>query len=643
MKEEPLTLEELQLFRRRDFIFRCCLGIPFVGFAWRLWNLQVKQGGYYSQLAKGNRIRIKSTGAPRGIIYDRNDLILSKNIPAYSLTLTREDTPNVNEVLKKLSYALKIPLKALQKNIDRKRRRAKFRPIQIYDDLNWRQISLVSAYQEEFPGVSIEITPRRYYPYQKSGAHFLGYMNKINKAQLKKLPEKKIMSARVVGQEGIEAVHNKYLIGSDGGRQVEVDSTGRVIKTMKSIDPIPGADIRLALNQKLQLFVEKVMGNKKGSAIVMNPHTGEVLSMVSQPSFDPNEFSQGMSYQRWQKLMKDPDHVLNNKCIQGIYSPGSTFKMVVAIAALEEGHITPETQILCEGYYRFKRMRVHCWKRSGHGKLNVVEALERSCNIFFYKLGMELGIEKIREYSNKLGLGKLSGIDLLGEKSGVIPSKAWKEKRYKDIWYPGDTLPASIGQGYVSVTPIQLLTYINSIANGGYLVKPRLVNQIINFSVDGESLSDQPEVIDFNQSQEKVRVDISDETLDIIREGMLRNVQAKEGTGRRGRLKDIPVAGKTGTTQVVSFKTRAKLKKEFGVVDEKFFDHAWFVSFAPVVRPKISAVVFIENGESGSNAAALTRKIYDYYFSEIEVLPPALETDGDEGEKINLEKKENEI
>lgn len=617
MKEEPLSNEELQLFRRRDFIFRCCLGIPFVGFAWRLWNLQVKQGDYYSQLAKGNRIRIKSVGAPRGIIYDRNDLILSKNIPAYSLTLTREDTPNISRVLKKLSYALKIPLKTLQRNLDRKRSRAKFRPIQIYDDLTWRQISLVSAYQEEFPGISIEISPRRYYPYQKSGAHFLGYMNKINKAQLKKLPESKIMSARVVGQEGVEAIHNNYLIGADGGRQVEVDSTGRVIKTMKSIDPIPGADIRLALDQKLQLYVEKVMGERKGAAIVMNPHTGEVLSMVSKPSFDPNEFSQGMSYQRWQKLMRDPDHVLNNKCIQGIYSPGSTFKMIVAIAGLEEGLITPETQMLCEGYYRFKRLRVHCWKRSGHGNINVVEALELSCNIFFYKLGMELGIEKIREYANKLGLGDLSGVDLLGEKKGVIPSKAWKEKRYNDIWYPGDTLPASIGQGYVSVTPIQLLTYINSIANGGYHVKPRLVNQIINFSPDGKTLSDTPEIIDFNKSQERKKVDISAETLDIIREGMTRNVQAKKGTGRRGRVHNIEVAGKTGTTQVVSFKTRAKLKKEFGEVAEKYFNHAWFASFAPAKNPDISAVVFIENGESGSNAAALTRKIYEYYFSEI--------------------------
>lgn len=622
MKEEPLNIEELQLFRRRDFLFRCCVGIPFVGFAWRLWNLQIKQGEYYSQLAKGNRIRIKSVGAPRGIIYDRNDRILSKNIPAYSLTLTREDTPDVNAVLRKLSYALKIPLKTLKKNLDSGKSRAKFRPIQIYDDLTWRQISLVNAYLEEFPGVNIEVTPRRYYPYQKSGAHFLGYMNKINKAQLKKLPEKKTMSARVVGQEGIEAIHNKYLIGSDGGRQVEVDSTGRVIKTMKSIDPIPGADIRLALDQKLQLHVEKVMGKRKGAAVVMNPNTGEVLAMVSKPSFDPNEFSQGMSYQRWQHFLNDPDHVLNNKCIQGIYSPGSTFKMIVAAAGLEEGLITPETQLLCEGFYRFKRLRVHCWKRSGHGNLNVIEALERSCNIFFYKLGKDLGIEKIKEYANKFGLGHLSGIDLLGEKSGVIPSKAWKEKRYNDIWYPGDTLPASIGQGYVSVTPIQLLTYINSIANNGYQVTPRMVNQIINFSPDGESLANEPEITDFNATSHKTKIDISPETLAIIREGMSRNVQAKHGTGRRGRLRDIPVAGKTGTTQVVSFKTREKLKKKFGFVEEKYFNHAWFVSFAPSYNPQISAVVFIENGESGSNAAGLTRKIYDYYFKEIAPPPP---------------------
>jgi len=426
------------------------------------------------------------------------------------------------------------------------------------------------------------------------------------------------MSAKVIGQEGVEREYNNTLIGVDGGVQVEVDSGGRIIKTLKSIDPSPGSDIKLNIISKLQGEIESIMGNRKGAAILMNPQNGEVYSMVSQPSFDPNEFSQGLSFERWKYLSTSPDKILHNKCIQGTYSPGSTFKMLVAAAALELGIIDAETEHLCEGHYRFSRKVVHCWKRSGHGNLNVIEALEQSCNIFFYKIAMEIGVDNIYKYAHEMGLGQLTGIDLYNEKKGLIPNKAWKLKKFKEHWYPGETLPVGIGQGYVSTTPIQMLNYVSVIANNGFLLKPRVVNSIINNqSQDKDNLASRIQKTPIK----KTKVDLTQNTLAILREGMRLNVQSSKGTGKHANSEIVSIAGKTGTTQIVSYKTRARIKKEKGVVDSKYFDHAWFTGFAPFENPSIAIALLIENGKAGKNAAILVKKILEYYFTEISPLP----------------------
>jgi len=622
LKEEPLSGEELQLFNRRDIILKMVITIPFFGISWRLWHLQIIQGNYYKELAKGNRIRLKSVPAPRGILYDRNRVILAKNIPAYDLMLVREDTKNIPEVLQKISQSLKISIPRMERALYSKRGVAKFQPIRIKKGLTHYQMAVISAYQEEFPGISIEVSPQRYYPLLTTGAHLFGYLTKINKKQLKALPLNKAKSGQRVGQEGVERIYNDKLIGIDGGLQIEVDSTGRIIKTLNSIDPIPGHDVLMEIDARSQEKVREIMGDHRGSAIVMDPHTGAVRAMVSLPSFDPNEFSQGISARRWKQLSNDPSHILRNKSIQGIYSPGSTFKMLVGIAALEEGIIDEFTEHECKGFYQFNRLRVHCWKRSGHGFLNIVGALENSCNVFFYKVVMELGVNKIKEYASRFGLDKLTEIDLLHEKSGIIPDKAWKRKRFKEKWYGGDTLPVGIGQGYVSVTPMQLITYINAIANGGYLVKPQLVASIEeNPSQRGDEDSQQTSKPSKKKISRKL-IQVAPETLRIIRRGMEQNVSGPRGTGKRGNSPMVPIAGKTGTTQVVSAKTRARILRERGSIADKYLDHAWFASYAPSYDPKISVVLLIENGKSGSNAAALTRKIIEYYFSRIEALPP---------------------
>ena len=470
------------------------------------------------------------------------------------------------------------------------------------------------------------------FPDFKSGIYHEDLMTIRNryKSQLKKLPANKVKSAKIVGQDGIEAVYNRHLIGTDGGKQVEVNNTGKEIKTFPNqIDPIPGNDVILSIDSDLQKKVEEIMRDKKGAAVVMNPHNGEILAMVSQPAFDPNEFSQGLSYDRWQELQKDPDHILNNKCIQGGYSPGSTFKMVVAAAALETGLIKPETEIMCEGRFRLNRTWMHCWKRSGHGKLNVVQAIENSCNVFFYKIAMELGIDKIKEYANRFGLGEKSGIDLLNESSGLVPDRKWKLKRFKKEWLKGETPNIAIGQGYISVTPIQLVSYINIIANGGTFVTPRIVKQMVNNNLEnGEGSTGG---LQFLETDIKKHIaDIKPETLKILRQGMEANVLGENGTGARAKSRLVNIAGKTGTTQVISFKTREKIKKETGGLDEKYFNHSWFVCFAPAERPMISAVVMIEHGEAGKYSAQLSKKIIEYYFTNIASIPePPVDSSSD--------------
>ncbi|NQU63288.1 MAG: penicillin-binding protein 2 [SAR324 cluster bacterium] len=619
MKEEPLVYEELQLFSRRDLIIRSIIGIPFAGIVWRLWNLQIPNGEMYSNLSKGNRIRLVSEASPRGIIYDRNSVIVARNIPSYTLLLIREDTDDVAMVLRKVSQTLKIPLHLLERALKNNRKEAQFHPIQLYENLSFRQIALIGTYQEEFPGISIKVTPKRYYPVQKTAAHICGYISQITKSQLDNLPFNKLQSAKNVGQDGVESVYNQQLIGTDGGRQIEVDNTGREIREFPNpIEPVPGKDIVLTINIQLQQKIEQIMTGQKGAVIVMNPENGEVLSMVSLPAFDPNEFSQGISTERWREMKNDASQVLNNKAIKGVYSPGSTFKMVVAAAAIEMGIIDEESVLNCEGYVTLGRTRFHCWKRSGHGNLNVVGALENSCNVFFYKVALEIGVDKIKQYANRFGFGNRTGIDLLNENVGNIPDQQWYQRQFKQNWKHGQTLNAAIGQGFVAVTPIQLLNYAAIIANSGFKVKPRLVKSVATNLTGSEA--------EKNKQKRKLeqiygireRVDINSKTMELLQDGMTQNVQGENGTGRVAQSDIISIAGKTGTTQVIGNKTRNRILKEKGELEKIFLDHAWFIAYASIENPKVSTVVMLENGRSGSNAARLTKEIMEYYFTKVD-------------------------
>ena len=595
----PLLPEEKKMFRRRITVIGMVITILFSLLASRLYFLQINDGDKYSQLSKGNRIRLVPLAAPRGVIYDRNGIVLAGNRPSYQLQLVREDTPDLEFTLQNLSKTLKIPYSSLQKTIEKKRSVAAFKPIVLIDDLDFKKVALIETFQEDFPGVSIVVESRRFYPNHKVAAHVLGYVGVRSEKQKKKLTKDKNRSGLIIGQAGVELLHNQNLIGSDGGKQIEVDHVGRELEVLSNpVTPIPGNDVYLTIDVQLQQYIHEIMRGKSGAVMVTNPKTGEILSMASFPSYNPNLFSAGISSRSWKRLLNNPENPLENKTIQGIYPPGSTFKMVTAYAGLEEGIIDNETEYMCNGYYYLKGRSTpyKCWrwKFGGHGIVDLSKAIEGSCNVYFYHIAEELGVDKIHDIAKRFGLGKTVGIGLKNEKAGNIPSSEWKQKTFGEPWYRGETPPVSIGQGFVTTTPLQVINFINIIATLGEYVPPHLI------------ASEQPPT---PQSLE-----LDKKYLSWIRDGMVAAVNEKRGTARKVRVKDIPIAGKTGTAQVVGHKTLANLtdkEKE----DKSLQNHAWLAAFGPAYDPEISVVVLVEHGGGGSTAAGpIAKQILDFYF-----------------------------
>lgn len=608
MKPSPLTPDEIQLFKNRLAIIIGTLLVVMLIWFFRLWYLQIIDSGYYDEISRGNRIRVLPQAAPRGIIYDRTGTILALNRPAFNIQVILEDTPDLEKSLSNLSRITNYPVTYFKKVLKENRTRLKFKPIALLKDIGRKTADLIETYQEDLPGISVALESKRLYPTVNEASHVLGYVGIINEDQLSKLPLNRLYSGRIVGQAGIELVQNKQLIGMDGGRQVEVDHVGRELRVLSEpVFPIPGWDIHLSLDLKLQRYARKQMTGKKGVILVGNPRTGEILSMVSYPDYDPNLFVEGLKDKSWENLVKGKEKPLVNKTTQGIYPPGSTYKMVVAAAALQEKIITDETTLNCPGYLRVGRETKYCWKRSGHGDVNVRQALEKSCNVFFYQLGMELGVDMMHKYAKLLGFSLPTGIELESEKGGLIPTRDWKKRVLKDKWYNGETPSVAIGQGYVSVTPIQLLNYINVIANGGLWVQPSIIRSISTpegrVMIDEESLPRKSRLlpIDF-------------EVFNIIREGLVMAVNAK-GTAGRARSKLFTIAGKTGTSQVVG---RKSIKNKVDL-DESLFPHSLFLGYAPAENPQITVMVLVEHGDSGGKVAApIAKKVLEYYSKNIE-------------------------
>jgi penicillin-binding protein 2 len=493
--------------------------------------------------------------------------------------------------------------------VDHHRREPVYRPITIVQDASLAQVAAVTARRLDFelPDVVVEEVPTRRYP-ERLAAHLFGYVGEVNDSQVAENDDLK--SGDIVGQAGIEKVYNTLLMGEDGARRVVVNSVGREIRTLEEEEPTEGKRVQLTVDYDVQRAIEdgfKAAGFN-GAAVILDPSNGEVLGFMSRPAYDPNAFASGIDRATWASLNTDEYRPLNDRAIQGRYSPGSTFKMAVATAALEEGVITPDFKVTCTGAANFFGRPFKCWKKGGHGTVDLRHAIEQSCNVYFYTVGNMAGIDRIHKWATLLGLGEKSGIDLPNEIQGLVPSPEWKQQRFREKWYAGETISVSIGQGGVSVTPVSMAVYAATLANGGTRVTPHLLKAVN----DGGGWKPVP------APEPQSKVQLHPERLQAIRDGLWMVVNAA-GTGRRASIKDHDVAGKTGTAQVISNEGRAAAR-----TTKDLRDNGWFVFFAPRDNPQIAGVIFLEHGMHGPNAAGVAHHVIDTFFAKREgrALPP---------------------
>lgn len=563
----------------------------------RLWQLQIIQGAEYALKAENNRVRTVELIAPRGMILDRNDEVLAEHRSSFTVLLYRESITDPAETIRFLSEKLGVNSEDVESKLRRSRETGLYRPIVVKEEAGIEDISVIEAHRRDHPEIQLVPEPLRSYPDGKLAAHLLGYIGEVTEEELDKGLFPSAHSGSLVGQSGIERKYNELLVGRNGERLVLVDSRGREVEQLDQPDdrkPVTGGTVRLTLDKELQSVAEEALEGKVGAIVAMNPLDGEILAMASAPSFDPNAFATRLSYKDWNALLEDPDHPLQNRCIQNSYAPGSIFKLIMAEAGLETGFLDKDTFVDCEGTAVYYGRVFHC-VTDGHGRIGLENAIAKSCNIFFYELGKRLGISRIAEHAAIMGLGEKTGIDLPGERSGIVPSPQWKRRTQEEPWFLGETIPVSIGQGALSVTPLQILRAVSVFANGGNLVTPHLL-----FSA--EKLKEEPQ-------WPPTPIHLSETTLSRIREGMWRSVNAG-GTGYHAAIPGLGICGKTGTAQIVSKETQKRIP---GVVD----DHAWFVGFGTRENPEIAVVVFIERGGTGGTAAApLARKIFKAFYDK---------------------------
>lgn len=563
--------------------FCACFLILFL----RLWYVHAMKGDEFRNRSEDNRIRVVSVKPPRGLLFDRNGEPLADNFSSFNLALTVEDVKDVKVAARELERIMGIPAAETLSRIAESRRRKPFEPITLRENLAFEEVARAEAHQYELAGIAVAVEVTRNYPYGDTASHLLGYLGKITPAQTEDERYASFPSDTMVGQNGVERFLDDILRGEPGNRVIEVNARGREVRTLKTEDPGAGRDATLTLDMGLQQAAEKALGGRTGAVVAIDPATGDILAFVSKPSFDPNLFITGISADTWNKLNRDPEHPFNNRVLQSSYPPGSVFKIVTAIAGLETGAVTPDTVVNCQGALTLGGRSFGCWKRSGHGTVNMHRALVESCDVYFYELGKKIGIDTIAAYARALGLGRQTRIEMPTEKSGLIPDREWKQRAKKKPWYQGDTLSSAIGQGYVLTTPLQVAALMATVANNGKLVQPTLIRGIKNISSGS---------LDTFPAAYRGSAAISHDTMKIVRSALTGVVHEPGGTAGSARLPFTTIAGKTGTAQVVS------LKKGLG--GKRFQDHAWFGAFAPADAPRIAVAVMVEHGGHGGSAAA---------------------------------------
>jgi penicillin-binding protein 2 len=555
----------------------------------KLFYLQILNYPTYRSLSDTNSLRLIPRKAPRGLITDRNDLVLATNVPTYSLFIVPADVKTYGPTLLRLSQLLGEPMESLENLVESRRKNRKFEPIRLQSHLDEELIAQIEENRVHLPGVYVQMEPERYYPHGEIASHILGYIGEISEGELSRLRERGYGVGDWVGKKGVERTYDKILKGTNGGVQVEVDASGIQRRTLAYKNPVQGRTLALSIDWKLQTLAEELLGDQIGSIVVSNPRTGEILAMVSRPNFDPNEFVSGISFKAWNRLMKDKNHPLQNRSIQGQYPPGSIFKIITTLAALEDHVVSldKEKAFLCRGIYWFKTWPYRCWRVSGHGWMNLERAIVESCDIFFYQLGLIVKADKIYRVARSFGLGSRTKVDLDSEVPGLVPNSRWKESTQHMPWFPGNTIQMSIGQGYLLTTPLQMLSVTSGVAMDGKVFKPHLMGRVVDPNTNRTIFDKSPEIIR--------DADVDENYLRFLKGALEKVVSADSGTGRKARIKGVRVAGKTGTSE-----------------NPHGDNHAWFTAYAPAEDPRVAVIVLVENGgEGGIVAAPMAKRLME--------------------------------
>ena len=595
----------------------------FLVLAWRLWDLQVLSSEKYASLAENNRIRKVKILAPRGKILDREGRIIVDNYPSFSALLMRDQPRDLAVDLPQISQGLHMPVQEIQDRLRRFAYEPKFTPMTLKDDLTPDELAFIEAHRNELPELDVIMAHRRLYPRDGFLSHAIGYVGEVSADMLNSPAYELYEQGDVVGRSGVEQQYNDLLTGQDGYRRTVVNSHGKELAQLDQVPPIPGKQLKLTIDLDIQIAAEEALEGKNGAIVAMDPHTGEVLAMVSRPAFDPNAFAIRITRKEWNALITDPSKPLLNKAIQAQLAPGSVFKIIMSVAGLQEG-IAQTMHVNCPGGATFYGRYFRCWVSDAHpprthGLVDITKGIYQSCDVFFYTLAERLGIARIAKYATALGLGQKTGIDLPDEVSGVMPSEEWKIKTFKQKWYPGETISVGIGQGAIATTPIQLAHAIGAISMGGVLARPHIVFP--------DELPPHYQKVDYTAQQ---HVDIDPKNWELITDAMA-SVVSPIGTAGQAHLEGVDFAGKTGSAQVVSNDARKKL------TGSEFKDNGWFVGFTPRRNPGIVVAVLFEGGEHGALAARVAAQVIKAYADKQRRIPTKLASGAQPAKNLQAE------
>lgn len=573
----------------------------------RLWFLQIISGEEYEKRAYGNRVRIRQLAPPRGHILDRFGREIVTNRPSFNVALIQEDSHDLSDVLERLAPVLEMEVSELWDKVREASGTPRYLPVLLKEDIDWKTLAYLENHNHEFSGIRTEVQPVRVYHYNDLAANVIGYLGSISKKELAASDRDVYSGGDIIGKRGLERLREPDLRGEKGHSYTEVDARGFEQQMLKAEEPLPGREIRLTLDVDLQQIAESYMaaGEKSGAVVAMEVNTGRVLVAVSAPTIHIEDFVGGISTKKWQALLDNTRHPLINKVAQATYPPGSVYKMVTALAGLAKGVIDEDTVFYCPGRYTFGNRTYRCWKHSGHGPVDLEKAISQSCDVYFYQVGQRVGVDSLAEYAKKLGLGTRTGIEMEYEKSGLAPTKEWKLQNRKAKWQEGETLSIAIGQGFNLTSPLQICLMTATLANGGKVYRPQLVEQV----VDPEG-----NIVESFTPEITSEIKGLDRYIKLINNGMELVVHGERGTARKVAIDGLRIAGKTGTAQVVRIAQYKHLKEED--IPYKFRDHAWFTCFAPADNPEIAVTVLVEHGlHGGSGAGPIARAVLKQYFS----------------------------